>query len=149
MRGVAVGKVEEVFLGFFVRNGVAVHSLARRRIQLHAVEAGQIESPGVLRRDRIDAHAEQRMRHRLVHLDDVFVNAGDIFQEAGIAHARQLRFFLVGGQAGKIVFRLLKQALQIALGLLGNRSVGEKLLQQVRAIRPPRLRFRFHRAGWD
>ena len=28
--GIAVGKVEEVFLGFFIRNGIAVHALARR-----------------------------------------------------------------------------------------------------------------------
>ena len=62
---------------------------------------GRSESPGILRRDRVDAHAESPLRHRLVELNHVFVNAGNVFQETGITDARQLGFFLVGGQAGK------------------------------------------------
>ena len=72
------------------------------------------------------------MRHRLVHLDDVAVNSGHVFQETGIADARQLCFFLVRGQSGEIVFRFLIEALQIALGLVGDGRVREKLLQQFR-----------------
>ncbi len=59
--GVAVGKVEEIFLGFFVGDGVAIHSLAGRGIELQAGETGQVESPCVLRGNRIDAHAKQRV----------------------------------------------------------------------------------------
>ena len=64
------------------------------RIELQPVEAGQIESPGILRRDRVDAYAEQSVRQRLVHLDDVFMHAANVSQITGITDARQLRFFL-------------------------------------------------------
>ena len=46
---IAVGKVKEIFLGFFVGNRIAVHALAGRGIQLQPRESGHIESPGILR----------------------------------------------------------------------------------------------------
>src|ERR1039457_3245078 len=60
------------------------------------------------------------------------VNARDVFQEAGITDARQLRFVVIGGKSGGIVLRLVIEALQVELGLIGQWSAGEKLLQQLR-----------------
>ena len=108
-RCVAVRKMEEVLFGFFVRDRIPIHSLARRRIQLHSVEARQIESPRVLRRDGIDSDSKQSVRESLVELDDVFMNAGDVSQIAGITDASQLCLFLIRTEAGEIILRLLSK----------------------------------------
>ena len=94
-RCIAVGKVEEILIGFFVGNGVAVHSLPRRRIKFHAFESGQVEAPGVLRGHGVNSNAEQGMRESLIHLHDVFVCRGDVLEEARITDTREFGFFLV------------------------------------------------------
>ena len=127
---VAIGKMKKVFFRFFVGNGVAVHSLARRGIQLQAVETRQIESPRILRRNRVNADTEQSVRQCLIHLYDVFMHASDIFQKFGIADPRQLCLLLIRSQTREVIFGFFVEALQVDLGLIRNRSLGEKLLQQ-------------------
>ena len=79
--------------------------------------------------NRIDANTEQSVRKRLVKLDNVFMNSRNVFQKAGITHAREFGFLLIRGQAGEIILRFLIQALQVALGLVGNRSIRQELFQ--------------------
>ena len=110
--------MEKVFLRFFIRNGVAIHSFPGRRIQFQAIKSRKIESPGILCRNCIDAYPEEAVRQGLIALDDVFVHTGHIGQEFGITDARQLGLLLIRGQTGIIVLRLLLQAQQVALGLI-------------------------------
>src|ERR1019366_450183 len=86
-RGVAIRKMEEVLFGFFVRNGVAVHSLARLGIEVQAFKSRQVESPSILGRYRIDAHAKQAMRSGLIHTNDVLMHASYVSEETGITDA--------------------------------------------------------------
>src|SRR6266849_10318648 len=70
------------------------------------------------------------MRQGLVHPDNVLVSPGNVFEIAGIAHARQFGLLLVRTQPGEIVLVLLIETLQVTLCLVGDRSIGKKLLQQ-------------------
>src|SRR3954447_6563141 len=72
------------------------------------------------------------MRQRLIKLHDVFVNSGNFFQIIRVADARELGFFLIGRKVGIVVFWGYVKAEQIPFGFLGDRRVGEKLLQELR-----------------
>ncbi len=145
--GVAVGKWKKYFSASSLGIASRFIPLPGVGIKFQSLEAGQVESPRILRGDRVDAHAEQSVRERLVDLDDIVVNAGDVFQIVGVADARELRFLLVRSQAREIVLRLSIQALQVALGLIGDGSIGKKLLQQAWAIPATRI-FAFASAAW-
>ena len=80
------------------------------------VKSRQVQPPGILRGNRIDAHAEQRMRQGLNQFHDFVAHADRSGQIFRIAHAGQARFLFVGTEAGKIVFLFAQQALKILLG---------------------------------
>ena len=127
--GVAVGKVKEIFLRFVVVNAVAVHPLARCGIEFEAVESRQPQAPRVLRGDRINAHAEQRVREGLQQLHDFVAHPGRVGQVFRIAHARQARLLFVGAEAGEIIFISSDQTLKILLGFGRERSFSQKFFQ--------------------
>ena len=93
--------MEEIFLGFFVGNGVAVHALARCRIEIQASEAGKSNPQASCAATASMPTPNSRCGKAWYIFDDVFVDAGYFFQKAGITHARELRFFLSEVRPGK------------------------------------------------
>ena len=69
---VAIGEMEEIFFAFRGANGIVILSRAGSWVEVHAFEAGESETPRILRRDSIDPYTEeavwaclkQFLRHR-------------------------------------------------------------------------------------
>src|ERR1700692_1452081 len=118
--------MEEVLFCFYVRNAIAVHSLARQGIEFEAFEPGHVESPSVLRGDGIDAHSKQAMREGLEQFNDFVAYADRVSQVLGIRDARQARFLFVRTEAGEIVFLVGQEAFQILLALFRKCRVFQK-----------------------
>ena len=110
-------------------DGVAVHPLARCGIEFEALESRHFQAPGVLCGNRINAHAEQRVREGLEQFHDFIAHAGRVGQVFRIAHASQARLLFVGAEAGEIIFLLREQTLKIFLGFRRQRSFFQKFSQ--------------------
>src|SRR5208282_3456855 len=100
--GISVGKMEEVFIRFFVRNGVAIHSRAWPGLETHSVKAGESEPPGVLSRDGINPHAEQGMRGGAEKPDNLRVHTDDFGKKLSVRHAREPGFLFRRRQPGQV-----------------------------------------------
>src|SRR5579863_1292229 len=83
---------------------------------MQTLEAGQSEAPRVLRRHRVDAHAEVSVRAGLEILHYRRVGAHDIGQVLGVSHARQASFLFGRRQSRHVVLRALVDALDVLFG---------------------------------
>ena len=126
-RGIAVGKMEGVGAAIGVARGGVSHVRRRAGLEAEALKTGKAERPHVERGNGIDADAPFAVRPRLVEGNNSGIGLDHIQQEVAIAHARQSRFFLVGGEAGQVVDLRLLDFGNIALHRRRQRRAGEAL----------------------
>ena len=126
--GIAIGKMEKVSLRFLVGNGVPVHAFPRRRVEIHPLKPGSIESPRILRRHSIETDSEQRLRSGGQEFNDLFIHLDEFAQEILVAHARQPSLFLIGTQAGQVVFLVVVQSVVISFCFFGERRLSHEFL---------------------
>src|SRR5215510_3474660 len=120
--------MEKVLFSFCVRNGVAVHSFARRWIEVESGKAGQLESPSILGWNCIDPNPKERMWKRLVQLYDFWAHANNFDQVICITDARKTSLLPIRIQARVVVFPLFVKPLEILLGLVRQRSGRQEFL---------------------
>ena len=88
---------------------------ARLCAQVQALEAGEPEAPSVLRRDRVDAHAEVGVRPGLEILHHRWIGAYHVGQVLRVSHPRQASFLLGRRQAGHVILGAFIDALDVQL----------------------------------
>src|ERR1700683_3944803 len=121
--------MKKIFFSLGIGYCVAIHSLARLRIQMEPVKTSVSKPPGILSRNGIDSNAKQPVRLSLKQLDEFVAHPHNFGQVLRIADSRHASFLLIGTQTGKVVLFLFDKTLEILLGLLGKRNLIQELLQ--------------------
>ena len=83
--------------------------------EVHALEAGEAERPGVLSGHRVDAEAEQAVGARLVDAEHLRIEFPLLGHEVGVAHARQPRLLLRRRQPREDVALLAREPQDLLL----------------------------------